>query len=259
MDAVDRDVTRVVDQILDSNHRCKLSLHDDRAPYEPCNVRGYAMRALPTLMATPNSHAFRTGRQGSLWNTESKSWEEQSAQERERAMGYETGTTAAPGVTETERRKVLGNAIDQRALSGLLSVYIVLPITRYKSSASAQACLRQQPRLLHGQGHEYWPASDRQHRLEPHPVLPELNTANRAVVSATALRRYGPCLQLEEEQLMQRFSDAETNADWYGRYSPQQEAAEEHSPPRQPNHNHAQVAACYRTSVQGRYATPLFL
>ena len=44
---------------------------------------------------------------------------------------------------------------------------------------------------------------------------------------------------------MQRFADAETNADWYGRYSPQQEAAEAHSPPRQTNHNHAQVAACY--------------
>ena len=126
---IDRDVTRVVAEILHPHHRCRMARHDDRRPYEPCNIAGAKLRALPTLMATHQSHAFRKGGQGSLLNIDTGEEEEPDAQERERAMGYDEDCTAAPGVSELERRKVLGNAIDQRALSALLTICYLLPIT----------------------------------------------------------------------------------------------------------------------------------
>lgn len=47
-----------------------------------------------------------------VWDAHTKSHVEPSADERERAMGFLTGTTAAPGISEGHRRFVLGQAMD---------------------------------------------------------------------------------------------------------------------------------------------------
>ena len=51
-----------------------------------------------------------------VWDDVSQAYEEPSADERERAMGFVTGTTAAPGLSEGQRRFLLGQAIDLNTL-----------------------------------------------------------------------------------------------------------------------------------------------
>ena len=47
-----------------------------------------------------------------VWDAHTKTHTEPLADERERAMGFRTGTTAAPGLSEGQRRFVLGQAMD---------------------------------------------------------------------------------------------------------------------------------------------------
>jgi hypothetical protein len=51
-----------------------------------------------------------------VWDSTSQTYEEPSADERERAMGFLTGTTAAPDLSEGQRRFLLGQAIDLNTL-----------------------------------------------------------------------------------------------------------------------------------------------
>ena len=111
----------VVNDVLDPDHVAQLARRDDKPPFYVCNVQGQTLRALPTIVAYPNSHAYKPGGVGRVFNTRRLTYEEPRADERERAMGYNTGATAAPGVTESQRRHVLGNCIDAHAAQALLA------------------------------------------------------------------------------------------------------------------------------------------
>ena len=65
------------------------------------------MEAWPTLVAHPQSYAFQPGEPGSVINADG-TCDQPTADERERAMGYPQGSTAAPSVTKQERRRALG-------------------------------------------------------------------------------------------------------------------------------------------------------
>jgi hypothetical protein len=67
------------------------------------NVIGKVRSVLPTLMSYRRSRAFRPGRAGSIYVETQGAFLEPMAVERELAMGYEPGTTAAPEVDEGER------------------------------------------------------------------------------------------------------------------------------------------------------------
>lgn len=95
--------------------------HIDRPPRYICNVPGHDMQALPTLVAFPGSHAFRPGAPGSILRPDGR-WDEPTAVERERAMGYPEGSTAAPGVTELQRRRTLGEAMDMFCLEVIFAI-----------------------------------------------------------------------------------------------------------------------------------------
>jgi len=104
-----------VNDILDEGRTAREVIVPDRLPFHTCNVTGQQQRALPTLVAFVGSHAFRSAGPGMV-QAEDGSLEEPRADERERAMGYDTGTTAAEGVTEQQRREVLGKCMDANAL-----------------------------------------------------------------------------------------------------------------------------------------------
>lgn len=113
---VRRPARREVDDILD-DHRVSTEVSkDDEPPLAMVNRVGFTRGAFPTLMSYPRSFAFRAGGPGMVWDTTSQSYEEPSADERERAMGFLTGTTAAPGLSEGQRRFLLGQAIDLNTL-----------------------------------------------------------------------------------------------------------------------------------------------
>jgi transposase InsO family protein len=86
------------------------------------NVAGEIRAVLPTFMSYRNSRAFRPMQAGSIYSTAQRKFLEPTAVERELAMGYEPGSTAAPEVDDGERCQALGQAIDLNALYSLVQV-----------------------------------------------------------------------------------------------------------------------------------------
>ena len=118
-----------VDGILDPHRASRLARRNDTHPFYPCNREGQPLAALPTLMARPNSYAFRGEGAGLVYDANLESWVEPTAGERERALGYAQDTTAAPGVTESQRRGVLGRCIDANIAQALFALCRAIAIT----------------------------------------------------------------------------------------------------------------------------------
>ena len=114
-----------VDDILDAGRTSAPVTLELPAPFFPCNVVGQRRRALPTLVSFPNSQAYRVGKAGILWDKVKQQWDVPNADERERAMGFPTGTTRCRGVTEEQRRELLGQAMDCNALTWLFLLCLV--------------------------------------------------------------------------------------------------------------------------------------
>jgi hypothetical protein len=63
---VTRSPNLCVQDILQQGRVASPVLHDDLSPHYVCNKRGAPLSALPTIVAFPQSHAFRPGRQGAV-------------------------------------------------------------------------------------------------------------------------------------------------------------------------------------------------
>ena len=57
-----------------------------------------------------------------IWDQRLAAWTEPTAEERERAMGFSTGATAAPGVSARVRHQVLGRCMDCTTVTVLVAV-----------------------------------------------------------------------------------------------------------------------------------------
>jgi hypothetical protein len=112
----------LVNDVLDPNCTAQVARRDDTAPFYPANRKGKPLSALPTIVAYPASHAYREGRVGMVWDAALTCFAEPNADERERALGYLTGSTAAPGLTPRQRHVLLGNCIDQNLLQALFAL-----------------------------------------------------------------------------------------------------------------------------------------
>jgi hypothetical protein len=122
LDVVERPAHRYVRDIMEPD-RCCMSVttpHPIHLGYYGCNL-GAQREAWPTLMAVPLSRAFREGQPGSVYQMSRGTYDEPWAIERERAMGFQPGDTAAPSTTERQRCHLLGNAMDLNALCSLLA------------------------------------------------------------------------------------------------------------------------------------------
>jgi hypothetical protein len=127
---------RYVDDILEEGRKSMPVKKSDYAPMAVVNEKGKPRMALPTLMATPQSHAFRQQGPGMIRDVLTGQLSEPTANERERAMGFPTGSTAAPGVTEEQRRQMLGLAMDCNSLTWMLAISFAYQ----HLDASQQAC-----------------------------------------------------------------------------------------------------------------------
>ena len=67
-------------------------------------------------MCYPGSFAFEACGLGMVWDSTFQTYEAPFAHERERVMGFLTGTTAAPDLSEGQQRFLLGHAIDPNTL-----------------------------------------------------------------------------------------------------------------------------------------------
>ncbi len=116
---------RTVNQIL-PQHRVPMPVsRPDREPQYPINYPGQPRAVWPTLMGRTGSYAFRPGQPGSLLDISDPRqpvWTEPTAEEREQALGYLIGSTAVPGLSQQQRSRILGQAMDANALQFLMAV-----------------------------------------------------------------------------------------------------------------------------------------
>jgi hypothetical protein len=89
-----------VSDILDSHREPRRVYHDDQAHLALVNRKGEPQRALPTLVSFARSYAFKDNRPGLVWDSTTQEMVEPNADERERAMGFPTGTTNILGLSE---------------------------------------------------------------------------------------------------------------------------------------------------------------
>ena len=138
-------------------------------PFYPANEVGRPLNALPTLVSFPGSHAFRNGGPGMVFNTITQQLEEQTAGERERGMGFLPGTTAAPLLSEAQRRRLLGQAIDLNCLTFIVSIGLARSraVPHLPSSD-----------LHHLEGGYKNALTDTPHPADPDPPAPPVMTAS---------------------------------------------------------------------------------
>ncbi len=120
----ERPANRTVSMALPAHREALPVARSDPVPQFPCNQIGEPRAAWPTLMGRAGSYAFRPGQAGSVLDytlPAQPCWTEPTAEEREFALGYLPGSTAAEGVTEQQRRKALGQCIDANALQAIIA------------------------------------------------------------------------------------------------------------------------------------------
>jgi hypothetical protein len=123
---VKRDPNRFVNSILDPGRFTRPVARADTFPMHTCNLTSLPMAALPTFVSFPASHAFRDEGLGVLIDKSGSPCGEPNPDERERAMGYDTGATAAPGLSPRERHTITGRCMDSNTTSRLFALYAAL-------------------------------------------------------------------------------------------------------------------------------------
>jgi hypothetical protein len=111
-----------VEQILEHGRSPMPVAFAQSPPWYPCNKVGQPREALPTLVAFEGSHSFRPRRSGSIWDENLQQYTEPTAKERELAMGYVAGDTAAAEISELDRKRVLGRCMDANTMQALFGI-----------------------------------------------------------------------------------------------------------------------------------------
>jgi hypothetical protein len=115
-----KDPNLQVFHILDDQNSCQLVTRQEKPPWFPTNTIGKSRGAWPTFASFPRAHAFQGDGPGLVYWHASATWDEPSPEERERAMGFQTGTTNHTKVTRLEHNTLLGRGMDLNSLTWLL-------------------------------------------------------------------------------------------------------------------------------------------
>jgi hypothetical protein len=113
-----------VSDILDPHQTPRRIYHDDQAPLAVVNRKGEPRRAFPTLVSFARLYAFKDNGLGLVWDSLIQEMVEPNADERERAMGFPTGTTNVHGISEQQRRFLLGQTMDFNYLTWVVSLIV---------------------------------------------------------------------------------------------------------------------------------------
>jgi hypothetical protein len=113
-----------VSDILDPHRAPQRVYHNDQAPLAVVNRKGEPRRALPMLVSFARSYAFKDNGPGLVWDSTTQEMVEPNVDERERAMGFPTGTTNVPGLSEHQQRFLLGQAMDINCLTWIVSLVV---------------------------------------------------------------------------------------------------------------------------------------
>jgi hypothetical protein len=114
-----------VSDILNPHRTPRRVYHDDQAPLVVVNRKEEPRRALPTLVSFVHSYAFKDNGSGLVWDSITLEMVEPNADERKRAIGFPTGTTNVPSLSEHQRRFLLGQAMDVNCLTWIVLLVVV--------------------------------------------------------------------------------------------------------------------------------------
>ena len=132
LNTVHRDPSMSLRQtVLNPGRSPQIAQRADLPPMYPANTCGEELRALPTLMATVDSYAFRNGGHGMVIDDTTGQLVPLTIEERERALGYATGCTDAPELRSTQdgyirRHQITGRCMDARAMMYLMAVSLAI-------------------------------------------------------------------------------------------------------------------------------------
>ncbi len=115
-----RDPNLQVSHILDDQSSCQPVTRQEKPPWFHANVIGKPRGVWPTFVSFLGAHAFQGDGPGLVYRHASATWDEPSLKERERAMGFQAGTTSHTKVTRLERNVLLGRGMDLNSLTWLL-------------------------------------------------------------------------------------------------------------------------------------------
>ena len=116
-------------QILHPYHIPCRPRYTDRRPFAPHNIARGARLCMPTVVSYLRSSAYRLAengqpKEGEVYNTNIKRWEELDVLEKEVLLGYNRNETASPDVTKDDRSICLARALDanvMRCMGALLA------------------------------------------------------------------------------------------------------------------------------------------
>jgi hypothetical protein len=83
------------------------------------NIIGKPRGVWPTFVSFPGAHVFHEDGRGLMYRHASATWDEPNPEEKERAMGFQIGTTSHTKVTRLEHNVLLGNARNMLSLMHL--------------------------------------------------------------------------------------------------------------------------------------------
>ncbi|CAI7750296.1 unnamed protein product [Closterium sp. NIES-53] len=120
-----RPVTLLVEDILEPGRLPAPVTQPDHPTQFACNEVGKPRQAWPTFVSYGGAAAFKMHGDepgpGLVYDCQAGEWQEPTALERELAMGFMEDATAHPEVSEEERRRALGRAMDLNVMHWLVA------------------------------------------------------------------------------------------------------------------------------------------
>ena len=122
MELTHRTTAKVWNDCLEPRHRPNVALRQETKPFYRCNITKALVRVAITFVSYRGSHAFRNIVPGMVQHTKTREWREPVPVERERAMGFPEGYTQVVGISDTQRREMLGRVMDPHTLQFMIQV-----------------------------------------------------------------------------------------------------------------------------------------
>ncbi|GAX86472.1 hypothetical protein CEUSTIGMA_g13882.t1, partial [Chlamydomonas eustigma] len=135
LDSFERDPSISLLDVLEPDRYPQLCRAVRSYPYAACSNRNEPLNVLPTLVAKVGSYAYRMHPDGPgpgmlvMYIDGQEQFVDLTLEERERILGYPTGSTNAPGISFSGRHSILGGTFDAFAVSHLLACAFALGLS----------------------------------------------------------------------------------------------------------------------------------
>ncbi len=142
-----------VSHILDDQGSCQPITRQEKPPWFLMNTIGKLRGVWPTFVFFPGAHAFQGDGPSLVYHHALATWDEPSPEKKERAMGFQAGTTNHTKVTRLERNVLLGRSMDLNSLTWLLVTCVFFQMyitpTLIQSTCSSSDATTRHPDLIH--------------------------------------------------------------------------------------------------------------